>query len=57
MVIHRAAAGEEKTNVVSLGDDLLGGFEVFENTFASEEVGDAEDDFVLRCELEFGFDF
>ena len=57
LVKHGAAAREEETDVVSLGDDLSSGFEVFEDAFASEEVGDAEDDFVVGSEMEFSLGF
>ena len=53
--MHGPTAGKEEADIVSLGADLSSGFEIFEDAFAAEEVGDAKDDFVVGCEIEFSF--
>ena len=55
--MHGTAAGEEEADVGSLGGDLSSGFEIFEDAFAAEEVGDTEDNFEIGCEMEFSLGF
>ena len=56
-VKHGTSACEEEADVISLGEDLSGGFEVYEDAFASEELSDAEDNFEVGREMEFSQDF